>query len=345
MALKPIGKVYTFRNATFMQTNLAATGTEFLKYTPSYVQSIKAKPMSTGIFYITAALLLFLPIIIIIILIIIYNPNPSNNTQLVMPPMTQIYATLLFSLVAAGLILLYVGYKVFSRDQLLSSIPVSRIDVATYNLNKMQGTFKPYNAQPLKSPISNADCVYFAATIYAAFSGMGRSRQKNIESVGSIGKGVPALFTDGSGYLAVDLQKAPDVDAVARLIEVIPKKNFGASIEAAFGYAKPEIKKIRQIAEEIMSLLSEAANSNTSVNFLQLQDLDFMSGFAGKIINLKGGMEELVRSFGSMGGEFTVAILETYIPSGSTYTCLGGAADIGKSIDNKPVKVFVPDQR
>ncbi|MEM4072254.1 MAG: hypothetical protein QXL63_02870 [Candidatus Micrarchaeaceae archaeon] len=335
----------TSSNATFMQTNLAATGTEFLKYTPSYAQSIKAKPMSTGIFYIMAALLLFLPIII---LFVIYNPNSSNNTPAVTPPMTQIYATLLFSFVASGLILLYVGFKVFSRDQLLSSIPVSRIDVATYNLNKMQGTFMPYNAQPLKSPISNADCIHFAATIYVVFyTGTGRSQRINVVPVGSIGKGVPALFTDNSGYLAVDLQKAPDVDAVARLIEVIPKnKNFSASVVAAFGYANPEIiKRGRQIAEEIMPLLNEAAKSNTSANLLQLQDFDFKPRFAGKIINLKGSTEELVRSFGSMGGGFTVAILETYIPSGSTYTCLGGAADIGKSIDNKPVKVFVPDQR
>ncbi|MEM0094796.1 MAG: hypothetical protein QXX74_02645 [Candidatus Micrarchaeaceae archaeon] len=319
--------IYTSRDASFMQTNLAATGTEFLKYTPSYVQSIKAKPMSTGIFYIIAALLLFLPIIIFFLIYIL--------------------ATLLFGFVASGLILLYVGFKVFSRDQLLSSTPVSRIDVATYNLNKMQGTFTPYNAQPLKSPISNADCIHFAATIYAVFyTGMGRSRRLNIVPVGNIGKGVPALFTDDSGYLAVDLQKAPDVDAVARLIEVIPKnKNFSASVVAAFGYANPEIKRGRQIAEEIMPLLNEAAKSNTSANLLQLQDLDFKPRFTGKIINLKGSTEELVRSFGSMGGGFTVAILETYIPSGSTYTCLGGAADIGKSIDNKPVKVFVPDQR
>ncbi|MEM3572567.1 MAG: hypothetical protein QW530_02460 [Candidatus Micrarchaeaceae archaeon] len=330
--------------ATFMQTNLAATGTEFLKYTPSYAQSIKAKPMSTGIFYIIAVLLLFLPIII---LFYIYNPNSSNNTPAVMPPMTQTYATLLFSFVASGLILLYVGFKVFSRDQLLSSTPVSRIDVATYNLNKMQGTFMPYNAQPLKSPISNADCIHFAATIYAVFyTGEGRYRRINIVPVGSIGKGVPALFTDGSGYLAVDLQKAPDVHAAARLIEVIPKnKNFGASVAAAFGDPNPEIERGRQIAEEIMPLLSEAAKSNTSANLLQLQDFDFKPRFAGKIINLKGGIQGFVRSFSFMGSGFTVFILETYIPSGSTYTCLGGAADIGKSIDNKPVKVFVPDQR
>ncbi|MEM0124577.1 MAG: hypothetical protein QXF41_03495 [Candidatus Micrarchaeaceae archaeon] len=332
----------------FMQTNLAATGTEFLKYTPSYAQSIKAKPMSTRKLYIMAVLLLFLPIIILFCInLLTVNPHNVSTILVVIPPMTRIFATLLFSFVVSGLILLYVGFKIFSRDQLLSSTPASGIDVATYNLNKMQGTFMSYNAQPLKSPISNADCVHFVTTIYVVFyAGVGRGRHINVIPVGSIGKGVPALFTDNSGYLAVDLQKAPDVHAMARLIEVIPKnKNFGASVEAGFGYVNPDIKIGRQIAEEIMPLLNEAANSNTSANLLQLQDLDFKPQFAGKIINLKRSVQEFVKPSDFMEGGLPVVILETYIPSGSTYTCLGGAADIGKSIDNKPVKVFVPDQR
>jgi len=42
--------------------------------------------------------------------------------------------------------------------------------------------------------------------------------------------------------------------------------------------------------------------------------------------------------------KFRLFLVEQYIPVNSDYTCLGGAADTDKSIDDKPVKVLVPDQ-
>ncbi|MEM0202262.1 MAG: hypothetical protein QXR73_03735, partial [Candidatus Micrarchaeaceae archaeon] len=218
---KAAGAFTYARSNRFSDTNIVATNTEFLKYTPKYAQSIKAKPMSTFLFYVLAIVVLVMPIFT---LLYIYSLNPHTASQpSTMPPMPQIFITLLFSFVVSGIILLYVGFKVFSRDQQLSSTPISKIDIATYNLNKIQGKFIPYNSQLLKSPISGADCIHFAATIYAVFyTEMGNQRELNVVPVGDIGKGTPALFTDDSGYLAVDFKKAPDVDAVARVFEVIP---------------------------------------------------------------------------------------------------------------------------
>jgi len=243
----------------------------------------------------------------------------------------------------SGAILLYLFFKDFSFEQFLASVPVVKIDVATYNLNKMEGKFIPYNARPLKTPISGAECVYYSIGLYAAFyQSYGRNnRQLAVEWVGGIGKGVPTLFTDDSGYLAVDLVKAPNVQAISGAIE-LNKAGVGAAVLRELSGSLAYIQQGKEAAAEIMPHIEEAANKDSTVDLSQIPGFKFNFHFKDRIRDLKGNITNDIHL--NMLQNFGLFLVEQYIPANSDYTCLGGAADINKSIEGKPVKVMVPDQ-
>jgi len=312
--------------------NLSATATEFLKYTPSYATNIKSKTMSYRPWYALIALVLIVPIGV---LASIYQNATTVPSQ---PFLITAFAEFLIS----GAILLYLFFKDFSFEQFLASVPVVKIDVATYNLNKMQGKFIPYNAEPLKTPISGAECVYYSVGLYAAFyEGSGRNSQMVVQLIGGIGKGVPTLFTDDSGYLAVDLVKAPNVQAISGAIE-LNKAGVGAAVLRELSGSLAYIQQGKEAAAEIMPHIEEAANNNSTVDLSQIPGYKFNFYFKDRIRDLKGNITNDIHL--NMLQNFGLFLVEQYIPANSDYTCLGGAADINKSIDGKPVKVMVPDQ-
>jgi len=313
--------------------NLPATATEFLKYTPSYATNIKPKTMSYWLWYVLIALVLIAPLGV---LAAIYQNATTVPSQ---PFLITAFAEFLIS----GAILLYLFFKDFSFEQFLASVPVVKIDVATYNLNKMQGKFIPYNAEAIKAPISGAECVYYSIGLYAAFyQSYGRNnRQLVVEWVGGIGKGVPTLFTDDSGYLAIDLVKAPNVQAISGAIE-LNKAGIGATVLRELSGSLAYIKQGKEAAAEIMPHIEEAANNNSTVDLSQIPGYKFNFHFKDRIRDLKGNITNDIHL--NMLQNFGLFLVEQYIPANSDYTCLGGAADINKSIDGKPVKVMVPDQ-
>jgi hypothetical protein len=312
--------------------NLPTTATEFLKYTPSYAAKIKSKTMSYWLWYVLIALVLIAPISV---LGLIYQNAPTI-------PLPLILITFFAEFLISGAILLYLGFKDFSFEQFLASIPVVKVDVATYNLNKMQGKFIPYNAEPLKAPISGAECVYYSVGLYAAFyEGYGRNRHLVVQWIGGIGKGVPTLFSDDSGYLAVDLVKAPNVQVTSSALE-LNKAGIGASVLRELSGSLAYIKQGKEAAAEIMPHIEEAANSNNTVDLSQISGFKFNLRFKNRIRDLKGNITNDIHL--NLLQNFGLFLVEQYIPVNSDYTCLSGAADINKSIEGKPVKVMVPDQ-
>jgi len=312
--------------------NLPTTATEFLKYTPSYAAKIKSKTMSYWLWYVLIALVLIAPISV---LGLIYQNAPTI-------PLPLILITFFAEFLISGAILLYLGFKDFSFEQFLASIPVVKVDVATYNLNKMQGKFIPYNAEPLKAPISGAECVYYSVGLYAAFyEGYGRNRHLVVQWIGGIGKGVPTLFSDDSGYLAVDLVKAPNVQVTSSALE-LNKAGIGASVLRELSGSLAYIKQGKEAAAEIMPHIEEAANSNSTVDLSQISGFKFDLHFKDRIRDLKGNITNDIHL--NLLQNFGLFLVEQYIPVNSDYTCLSGAADINKSIEGKPVKVMVPDQ-
>jgi len=314
--------------------NLSATATEFLKYTPNYATNIKLKTMSYyWPWYMLIVLVLIGPIGV---LAAIYQ----NATTV---PLQPLRITVFAEFLISGAILLYLFFRDFSFEQFLASVPVVKIDVATYNLNKMQGKFIPYNTGPLKAPISGAECIYYSVGLYAAFYQVyGRNnRQLVVQWVGGIGKGVPTLFTDDSGYLAVDLVKAPNVQAISGAIE-LNKAGIGAAVLRELSGSLAYVKQGKEAAAEIMPHIEEAANKNSTLDLSQIPGYKFNFYFKDRIRDLKGNITNDIHL--NMLQNFGLFLVEQYIPANSDYTCLGGAADINKSIDGKPVKVMVPDQ-
>ncbi|MGC8586756.1 MAG: hypothetical protein ACP5K9_00485 [Candidatus Micrarchaeia archaeon] len=314
------------------QINLAATSTEFLQYSPKYVANIKAKSMSYWLWYTIVFLVLIVP------LGIVGEAYQNSN-----PPTSLVLITLFAELLVAGGILMYIGFKEFSLEQTLSSTPVSKIHIATYGLNKMQGKFAPHNAQPLKSPISGAECAYYSIGIYAAFwQSSGRSRYLVVEPVGAIGKGVPTLFADDSGYLAIDMIKAPNLEVISNAFE-INKRGIGAALVREISGGIAYITQGKQLANELLPKITDAANSNSTVDLSQLQGFNIKPYFSNRIIDFKGKLTNYFHLNALQN--FAFFLLEQYIPVNSDYTCLGAAADINKSIEGKPVKVLVPEQQ
>jgi len=312
--------------------NLPATATEFLKYTPSYATNIKSKTMSYTLWYALIVLVLIAPIAV---LGLIYQNAPTI-------PLPLILITFFAEFLISGAILLYLGFKDFSFEQFLASIPVVKIDVATYNLNKMHGKFIPYNAEPLKAPISGAECVYYSVGLYAEFyEGYGRERHLVAQWIGGIGKGVPTLFSDDSGYLAVDLVKAPNVQVTSSALG-LNKAGIGASVLRELSGSLAYIKQGKEAAAEIMPHIEEAANSNSTVDLSQISGFKFDLHFKDRIRDLKGNITNDIHL--NLLQNFGLFLVEQYIPVNSDYTCLSSAADINKSIEGKPVKVMVPDQ-
>jgi len=315
MAEEPTGKITSRLRVTESDINLkdesinlSETATEFLKYAPSYATNIKSKTLNYGLWYALIGLVLIIPVCVV-------GATHANQVS-------TILTTFSAEFLVSGAILLYLGFKSFSLEQFVASIPIVKIDAATYSLNKMHGKFIPYNAAALKAPISGAECVYYSVGLYV--EAHEQSGENVMQCIRGIGKGVPTLFTDDSGYLAVDLVKAPNLQVILN----------------AFGL---NVLGINEAAAEIMPHIEEAANNNSTVDLSQISSYKFNLIVKNKIRDLKENITQYDVHMRSTF-KFRLFLVEQYIPVNSDYTCLGGAADTDKSIDDKPVKVLVPDQ-
>jgi len=314
MAEEPTGKTTSrFRitesgfNLKDETINLAETATEFLKYAPSYATNIKAKTLNYNLWYALIGLVLIIPLWVV---------GVTHEQQV-----SIFLITFSAEFLVSGAILLYLGFKSFSLEQFVPSIPVVKIDAATYGLNKMQGKFIPYNTAALKAPISGAECVYYSVGLYIVAQ---EQNEYYMRCLRGIGKGAPTLFTDDSGYLAVDLVKAPNLQVILN----------------AFGL---NVLGINEAATEIMSHIEEAANNNSTVDLSQISSYKFNLIVKNKIRDLKEDITEYdVHQISTF--KFRLFLIEQYIPVNSDYTCLGSVADTDKSIDGKPVKLLVPDE-
>lgn len=328
-----LGQVSQY-SANTMQLNLKATNTEFLQYAPEYAVQAKAKSMGHLFWYMIVAVVLILPMVA---LSMIY---PNSNI-----PIPILLVTLFAELLISGCILLYIGFKEFSLKQRLSSTPEVKIDVATYNLNKMQGKFIPHNANALKAPISGANCTYYSEIVFVVFKqSNGNTTNYQVTPLGTMGLGVPTLFTDGSGYLAVDMGKAPNVEVISNAFRI--EKEGLASKAGRFlpGGEVVYFKEGKDLANELLPKLTEAANKNSTIDLSQIPGFKFNQIFSNKARDIKsrlGNYEFRLSTFEN----FAFFLMEQYTPVNSDYTCIGAAADINKNIEGKPVKVLVPDQQ
>ncbi|BCS91190.1 MAG: hypothetical protein ARM1_0647 [Candidatus Micrarchaeota archaeon] len=297
----------------FNLNNIDSTQTDFGKYIPPHVSKNTSKSLATKIFLVYY--------ISVIIAVILFMKN-SNAFEI---------GVLLFGLLT-GPTLLYIGFKEFSKGQLLTSMPVTRIDSASYGLNKMEGTFIPYNAQSLKSVISNVDCVYHSLGVYYAdeqYNGDGTTSIL-VHPIEFFGKGVPTLLTDGTGYLAVDIAKMPKFEAKGRIIYIKSIEGKGNIIGYRLGKAKEWYEA------NLKQYIKDAYDNDTILDLSRINGIEYVDlGF------YRFNVKSFLRMPDKAGDR--LVLIELFIPTSDKYICIGSAADTGKTIDNKPVKALVPD--
>jgi len=207
-----------------------------------------------------------------------------------------------------------------------------------------------YDCQPLKTPISGQDCIYYSiSTWYSYLTSDGNSIYWKSEFLDGFDAGIPALFTDGTGFLAVDLEKAPTVEVRTNIIEIIPNNSQNHKIKLS------NIANAKIITDEILQYIKYAANNNIQINLSNIKNYEFIIGndiirnlkkyvLSGELRNSifhdKAGVKIDSWNYDSQNHLYLV---EQYIPINEDYTIVGGFADTGEMIDMKPVKVTVPD--
>ena len=296
---------------------LSTTATEFLNDTPEYAKKLKAKYKITPRWFLTI-------VTIIIVFYAIYSSSPSALAALGYKSLLLFAATFLI----LGVPLLYLGLREFSLQQFLVSIPPIKIDTATYSLNKIQVKLIPYNTEPLKAPVSGIGCAYYSVGIILTSTPLGLTA-----------KGIPALFEDDSGYLAVDFEKATSFDMLVNQIEITFNQGRKTVLNEDY---RTSLDKSLFITNIIMPSIKEAEKNKSNIDLSQIsaQISDV------KLNPLSGGWISLDMNGLNMAkySQFNFTLTEICLPLNSDYTCIGGVADTGKMLNGKPVKVLVPDR-
>jgi hypothetical protein len=310
--------------------NLSSTRTIYHNYIPSYAKDIKAKRYDYAVVYILIFVYFFILKFI-----------------LKFPTLKLLYFVIL---ILISIFLIIRGFKRYVIHNILNNTPVSKIHIATYGLNKVKGRFIPYGYQPLKTPISRKDCIYYSiSTWYVYLTSDGQNVYWKSVFVDGFDAGIPTLFTDGTGFLAVDLEKAPTVEVRTNIIEIIPNNSQNHKIKLS------HFSNAKRISDEILPYIKYAANNNAQANLSYIKNYKFIIG-NDIIRNLKRVIHsvELKNSIfhNKLGVKMNswnydnqnhLYLVEQYIPINEDYTIIGGFADTGEMINMKPVKVTVPD--
>jgi hypothetical protein len=308
--------------------NLSSTRTIYHNYIPSYAKDIKVKNYD-GFYF---AFFMFFYIIIF---------------QFIGVPFKL---PLFIILISISLFLIIRGFKRYIIHNILNNTPVSKIHIATYGLNKVKGRFIPFGSQPLKSPISGQDCIYYSiSTFYIQSRGSNNNSNYEYYFVDGFDAGIPTLFTDGTGFLAVDLEKAPIVEVRTNIIEIMPNNSQNHKIKIS------NFNDAKRISDEILQYIKYAANNNTQANLSYIKNYKFIIGndiirnlkryipdveLRDSIFHNKVGVKINLWTYYSQNHLYLV---EQYIPINEDYIIIGGFADTGEMINMKPVKFTVPD--
>lgn len=308
--------------------NLSSTRTIYNNYIPPYAKDIKVKSYD-GFYFV------FFMFFYIIIFQFIGVPFKLP---------------LFIILISISLFLIIRGFKRYIIHNILNNTPFSKIHIATYGLDKVKGRFIPFGSQPLKSPISGQDCIYYSiSTFYIQSRGSNNNSNYGYYFVDGFDAGIPTLFTDGTGFLAVDLEKAPIVEVRTNIIEIIPNNSQNHKIKIL------NFNDAKRISDEILQYIKYAANNNTQANLFYIKNYKFIIGndiirnlkryipdveLKNSIFHNKSGVK--ISSWNYVNQNH-LYLVEQYIPINEDYTIIGGFADTGEMINMKPVKVTVPD--
>lgn len=207
-----------------------------------------------------------------------------------------------------GIIFILEGWLEFSLSETIKDIPTIKIDAAAAGLNEISASFTPEAGGPLISLMSKQKCIYYSTTLERYVSA---GRNSYWAPCGWAGNAVPALLTDGTGYLAIDLADA-DMD-------------FGATIYYPNNAQNQLVKTWMMEGQSLIALFSEQNVSQASLANL------------GIAFSWQEGS-----NFTIFEGE-QLRLAETVIPVDAAYFVMGRISDIAGNVNSKPVKIMSID--
>jgi hypothetical protein len=190
--------------------------------------------------------------------------------------------------------------------QTIDGIPTISIEGAADGLNEINAQFVPESGDALVSPLANKACVYYQVSL-EEYVHAGKSSYWS--PVYGISKGVPALMTDGTGYLALPLD---DADINNKPAFYYPKN------------AKEQI--VRSATPEGKALAAAFQGDLTSKSFM------------GMGINFEHNLNAVIDFSIFAGAE--MRIIESAIPVDANYFVMGRVADSSATLKGKPVKTM-----
>ena len=240
-------------------------------------------------------------------------PSPGGSAPLI----KNILLAYKGLLILVGFLFVVDGWSDFSFVQTIKDIPIIKADAAAAGLNEIVVKFIPEKGDFLVSPISGDKCVYYAVRLQRYMQGQrmaGRGWQKTNgywEQIATYFNGMPALMTDGTAYIAMDLESA-DISIKSRTY--YPYNPAGNLLKAQWPRGQELITVVRSMS---------VAMGITGFG-LRYEDKDpgLLSNFAG--------------------GELRVVVDE--LLADKDYFVMGRVSGVAGRIDNKPVKLMICDQ-
>lgn len=207
-----------------------------------------------------------------------------------------------------GVLFIIAGWLEFSLLQTIEDIPTAKIAGAAEGLNEIQGLIVSENNKPLESPLSKQPCVFYQIELQEL------RRNKNNTywvTTARFGKGIPALLTDKTGYLAVDIANADMTHGSSTRRYVVDQQN-------------KIITSRQKEGKELYNYIKNAPNT------LDISNIG---------IYVSETYEYKLTLFGS-----ELSLLETPILINQNEFALGRVIGLGKTLNGIPVKAMVYDK-
>lgn len=250
-------------------------------------------------------------LLVISLVVIVFLGSPTCVNGVCGKPFLQHLGPVVgMDLLLFGALLTIVGWIEFSLSEIIKGIPTSKIEGAAAGLNEISASFIPEGGEEMVSPLSNTKCIYYSLQLERLVRNKNSS---NWVGCGWASYGMPALLTDGTGYLAVDLSDA-DLKFPARIY---------------YPY-DPEGKQLNTMSSEGKALRNAFATGRVKD---ELANISMQYNANMDMFTFQIGFGEPMR------------LVESVAPTNTPFFVIGRIdADLGKRED-KPVKMMSYDPR
>ncbi len=247
--------------------------------------------------------IIFITFLISLFLFVWLGAPGKNHTP---PIITNIIPYFFGDFALFGVLFIIGGWSEFQLMQTIDDIPTAKIDGAAEGLNEINARFVPEKGDAMTSVMSRQQCVYFVTTLWQFIQA---GKHSHWEVIGSMGKGIPALMTDGSGYIAIPLYEA---DFPLQGKDYFP------------------IDAKRRLA------------TTKSLEGMELMDV-FKEDFTENEIHEIGLTFDSSRTAGEAGWGNLLKISEIVIPVDTDYFVMGRITGTPSMLNGKPVKLMDRD--